>query len=165
MHGRIPPTLLVVLAAGLLFFARLDAPLLEPQEARYAEIPRQMLAGDSWMTPVLHGQPYLDKPPLLYWLVMISYKVLGVHDWAARLIPGIAGVLTVLLTYLWGRRIAGEHAGLCGAMILCLSARYVYLGRMLMFDTLLCIWVTASLQASQIALRSCECRWVRLCRA
>src|SRR5437867_3335274 len=140
MQGRIPPTLLVVLVAGLLFLARLDAPLLEPQEARYAEIPRQMLAEQSWMTPVLHGQPYLDKPPLLYWLVMLSYSVFGVHDWAARIVPGTAGVLTVLLSYLWGRRIAGERAGLCAAMILCLSARYVYLARMLSFDTLLCLW-------------------------
>src|SRR5258706_5649410 len=139
MQGRTPPAVLV-LVSGLLFFARLDAPLLEPQEARYAEIPRQMLAEHSWMTPILHGQPYLDKPPLLYWLVMLSYTVFGVHDWAARLVPGTAGVLTVLLVYLWGRRVAGERAGLWGAMILCLSARYVYLGRMLTFDTLLCLW-------------------------
>src|SRR5438105_12797862 len=96
-----PALLLVLGMATPLFFARLDAPLLEPQEPRYAEIPRQMLAEGRLLVPVLHGQPYLDKPPLLYWLVMGSYALLGVHDWAARLVPGCAGVLTVLLTYLW----------------------------------------------------------------
>jgi dolichol-phosphate mannosyltransferase len=152
---RLNPNLLLVLGVGsLLFFWRLDLPLLEPQEARYAEIPRQMLETDSWLTPVLHGQPYVDKPPLLYWLVMGSYSICGVQDWAARLVPGLAGVLTVLTTYLWGRRVAGERVGLLSALILCLSPRYLYLGRMLTFDTLLCLFVTGSLASAHASLRA-----------
>ena len=148
---------LLLLAAAALFFARLDAPLLEPQEARYAEIPRQMLertGPTGWLTPVLHGQPYYDKPPLLYWLVMLSYDAFGVHDWAARLVPGTAGCLTVLLAFFWGRRLAGERAALAGGLVLCLSARFVYLGRMLTFDTLLCLLVTAALAAAHRALQN-----------
>ena len=154
--------LLVLLAAAVLFFARLDAPLLEPQEARYAEIPRQMLQQNTpagWLTPVLHGQPYLDKPPLLYWLVMLSYQTFGVHDWAARLVPGAAGCLTVLLVFFWGRRLAGERAALAGALVLCLSARFVYLGRMLTFDGLLGLFVTASLAAAHRGLEGGGRRW------
>ena len=75
---------LIMLIAVTLFFLRLRAPLLEPQEPRYAEIPRQMLSEGRWLVPVLHGEPYLDKPPLLYWLVMGSYSVFGVHDWVAQ---------------------------------------------------------------------------------
>src|SRR5205085_5821258 len=86
-------------AAALLFFTRLSCPLLEPEEARYAEIPRQMLAGGRFVEPVWHGMPYYHKPPLLYWLVMASYSLCGIHDWAARLVPACAGVLTVLVTY------------------------------------------------------------------
>jgi 4-amino-4-deoxy-L-arabinose transferase-like glycosyltransferase len=142
----------LLLLAVTLFFLRLRAPLLEPQEPRYAEIPRQMLVEGRFVVPVLHGEPYLDKPPLLYWLVMGSYSVFGVHDWAARLVPGLAGVLTVLLTYWWGRRVAGERAGLCGALILCLSAGFVYRQRMLNMDSLLCLWVTAALASAQAAL-------------
>jgi dolichol-phosphate mannosyltransferase len=136
----------------MLFLGRLRAPLLEPQESRYAEIPRQMLQEGSWLVPVLHGQPYLDKPPLLYWLVMGAYKLCGVHDWAARLVPGLAGVATVLLTFLWGRRALGERAGLCGAAVLCLSAEFVYRARMLTMDTLLCLWVVAALACAHAAL-------------
>src|SRR6059058_5537845 len=150
MEARKRSLLIVVGAAALLFFSRLDLPLLEPQEARYAEIPRQMLDRGDWLTPVLHGQPYLDKPPLFYWLVMSSYAVFGAHDWAARLVPGLAGFLTILVTYLWGRRAAGERAGLLGALILSLSGRYLYLGRMLTFDTLLCLFVTASLASAHL---------------
>jgi dolichol-phosphate mannosyltransferase len=142
----------ILLLAVTLFFLRLRAPLLEPQEPRYAEIPRQMLSEGRLLVPVLHGEPYLDKPPLLYWLVMGSYSVFGVHDWAARLVPALAGVLTVLLTYWWGRRVAGERAGLCGALVLCLSAGFVYRQRMLNMDSLLCLWVTAALASAHAAL-------------
>src|SRR5262249_14413049 len=108
----------LVLVAALLFFTRLTCPLLEPDEARYAEIPRQMLAEGRLVVPVLHGQAYWDKPPLLYWLVMGSYRVFGVHDWAARLVPCGAAFLCVLLTYGWGRRSLGPRAGLAGALVL-----------------------------------------------
>ncbi len=151
-HSPLPALTLLLLVAGLLFFTKLQAPLLEPQEPRYAEIPRQMLAEGRFVVPVLHGEPYLDKPPLLYWLVMASYSLFGVSDRAARLVPGCAGVLTVLLTYLWGRRVAGERAGLCGALVLCLSPGFVYRERMLTFDAVLCLWVTAAAAAAHVAL-------------
>jgi 4-amino-4-deoxy-L-arabinose transferase-like glycosyltransferase len=144
--------LILLLLAGTLFFLRLDAPLLEPQEPRYAEISRQMLSEGRFLVPVLHGEPYLDKPPLLYWLVMGSFSLFGVHDWAARLVPGLAGVVTVLLTYWWGRRVAGERAGFCGALVLCLSAGFIYRQRMLNMDSLLCLWVTAALASAHAAL-------------
>jgi dolichol-phosphate mannosyltransferase len=149
---RLGPVLFLLVVAVVLFFLRLQAPLLEPQEPRYAEIPRQMLNEGRMLVPVLHGQPYLDKPPLLYWLVMGSYSVFGVHDWAARLIPGLAGVLTILLTYVWGRSVIGERAGLCGALLLCLSVGFVYRERMLNMDSLLCLDVTAALASAHVAL-------------
>jgi dolichol-phosphate mannosyltransferase len=143
---------LLALLAGLLFLTRLRAPLLEPLEPRSAEVPRQMLKEGSCLVPVLHGQPCLDRPPLLSWLVMASYRLFGVSDWAARLVPGLAGVCTVLLTYLWGRRAAGPRAGLAGALVLCLSAEFVYRARLLTPDGLECLWVTAALAAAQAAL-------------
>ena len=106
-------------------------PELEPDEARYAEIPRQMLAEGKLLVPVLHGQPYLDKPPLLYWLVMGSYRLFGIHDWSARLVSCGAAFLCMIVTFLWAKRVCGARAALAGAVILCLSARFVYLGRML----------------------------------
>ena len=144
---------LVVLVAALLFFSCLTCPLQEPQEARYAEIPRQMLAEGRWLVPVLHGQPYLDKPPLLYWLTMLSYLVFGVHDWSARLVSSGAGFLTVLLTFLWGRRAAGTWAGLAGALVLSLSPRFIYLERLLTMDSLLAVWVVAALATGHEAIR------------
>lgn len=141
----------ILLAAALLFFGRIGSPLQEPQESRYAEIPRQMLAEGRWLVPVLHGQSYFDKPPLLYWLVMASYRTLGIHDWAARLVPCTAGFLCVVIAYLWGRRTVGARAAFAGALVLCLSVRFVQLERMLTMDGVLCLWVTAALAAAHIA--------------
>jgi 4-amino-4-deoxy-L-arabinose transferase-like glycosyltransferase len=143
---------LLVLIAGPLFFSQLQAPLLEPQEPRYAEIAQEMLADGRVLVPVLNDEAYLDKPPLLYWLVMASYSLFGVSDTAARVVPGLAGVLTVVCTYLWGRRAVGEQAAFCGALMLSLSARFVYLERMLTMDGLLCLWVVLSWALAQTAL-------------
>ncbi len=150
---------LLLLIACLLFLTQLDAPLLEPQEPRHAEIARQMLVSGDWLTPTLSGEPYLDKPPLLYWLTAGSYALLGPCDWAARLVPGLAGVLTVLLTWFWGRHVAGPASAFWGALILTLSARFVYLGRMLTFDVLLCLCVTAALATAHLALHRPKLRW------
>jgi len=143
---------LAVLAAALLL-TRLSCPLLEPEEARYAEIPRQMLAEGRVAEPVWHGEPYYHKPPLLYWLVMCGYGIFGVHDWAARLVPALASLATVFVTWLWGRRAFGPRAGFAGAVVLILSARFVYLGRMLTMDPLLCLWVTGALATAHLSVR------------
>jgi 4-amino-4-deoxy-L-arabinose transferase-like glycosyltransferase len=128
--------------------------LFEPDEGRYAEIPREMLIRGEWVVPYLQGEPYLDKPPLMYWLVMGSYRLLGVHDWSARLVPAVAAHLCILLTYLLGRRTLGERAGFWGALALSLAPGFITLGRVLILDGLLALWVTLSLFAAFEALRT-----------
>src|SRR5438309_1273091 len=98
------PWCIIGALAATLSFTGFLCPLQEPQESRYAEIPRQMLAQGSVVVPILHGQPYYDKPPLFYWLVMASYAVFGVHEMAARLVPCAAAFLTILIVYGMGRR-------------------------------------------------------------
>jgi 4-amino-4-deoxy-L-arabinose transferase-like glycosyltransferase len=154
-----PDLWIVGLAAGLLCFMHFRAPLQEPQEARYAEIPRQMLAEGSWLTPVLHGQPYYDKPPLFYWLLMASYTVCGVHDWAARLPACGVAWTCILLAYGWGRSALGPRAALLGALMLCLSPRFVQLDRMVTMDGLLCLCVIAAWAAAHRALCAARLHW------
>jgi dolichol-phosphate mannosyltransferase len=144
--------LLILVAAAFLFFARPGTALQEPQEARFAEVARQMTHGATWIVPTLPGQSFADKPPLLPWLLMLSFRIFGVHDWAARLVAGCAGFAAVLLTWLWGRRVLGPRAALAGAVVLCLSAHFVYLGRLLTTDSLLAACVVAAWAAAHTAL-------------
>jgi 4-amino-4-deoxy-L-arabinose transferase-like glycosyltransferase len=154
MDGRLPQLGLLTLIAGALFFTRLSCPLLEPEEARYAEIPREMLAEGRFLEPTWHGEPYYHKPPLLYWFVMGCYRIFGVHDWSARLVPALASFASVLVTWGWGRRVFGPRAGFCAALVLALSARFIYLGRMLTFDPLLSLWVLGALACACMAVES-----------
>src|SRR5690348_15539313 len=81
--------LILLVLPGLLLYPCLSFYLFEPDEGRYAEIPREMLARGEWVVPYLQGQPYLDKPPLLYWLVEGSYALFGSKGWAARLLRSL----------------------------------------------------------------------------
>ncbi len=149
---------LLVLAAALLSFSRLDCPLQEPEETLYAEVPRQMLAADRVLVPVRHGQAYYDKPPLLYWLVMAAYRVFGIHDWTARLIPSSAAFFCVLVTYAWGKRTAGPRAAFAGAMMLCLSPRFAQMAHMLTTNGLLTLCVISAVAAAHAALSGLQLR-------
>jgi hypothetical protein len=145
---------LLVVLPGLLLYPCLGFHLFEPDEGRYAEIPREMLVRGEWVVPYLQGQPYLDKPPLLYWLVIVSYRLLGVHDWSARLVPALAVHATILLTYLLGRRSLGERAAFWGALLLAVAPAFVSVGRLLVLDGLLTLWATLSLLAAFEAVRT-----------
>ncbi len=150
--------LLIVLPA-LVLYPCLDFPLFEPDESRYAQIPREMLERGDAVVPTLQREPYLDKPPLFYWLVMLSYRIFGVHDWAARLVPALAVHLTILLTYLLGRRSLGESAALAGALVLTIAPGFSSMARLLILDGLLTLCVTAALLSAFEAVRGGAFRW------
>jgi 4-amino-4-deoxy-L-arabinose transferase-like glycosyltransferase len=152
--------ILILLAVpGLLLYPCLSFHLFEPDEGRYAEIPREMLARGEWVIPYLQGEPYLDKPPLFYWLVMLSYRILGVHDWSARLVPALAVHGCILVTYLLGRRTLGERPAFWGGLILGLAPGFLSMGRLLVLDGLLTFWVVLSLFTAFEAVRGERLRW------
>jgi len=90
--------------AFLFFYGLSNFGLIGADEPRYAQIAREMLARQDWVTPVLGGQPWLEKPPLFYWQAMIAYSVFGVSDWAARLPSAVDATLMVIVIYLFSRK-------------------------------------------------------------
>ena len=120
-------------------------PLLDDADSVHAEAAREMLVRHEWSTLYIDGVRYLEKAPLLYWGMAASYKVFGVHDWAARL-PLILGLLALLLaTYSLGRRAFGEPAGFWGAVVLALSVGPYLFTRILIPDMLIGLWLTLGL--------------------
>ncbi len=98
---------LIVLAAfcGFFFYFGLGSfGLVGADEPRYAQIAREMRARHDWVTPVLNGAPWLEKPVLYYWGAMLSYKIFGVSDWAARLPSAVLASLMILAIYFFVRR-------------------------------------------------------------
>ncbi len=109
-------------------------PLNNPDEGRYAEIPREMLASGDWTTPRLNGLAYLEKPPLQYWLTALSLGTFGVSEWSARLVALLAAMANVWLVWLLGRRLQGANTGWLAACMLGSSVLHFVLGQTLTLD-------------------------------
>jgi len=87
------------------FFALSNFGLVGADEPRYAQVAREMLERHDWITPTLNGQAWLEKPVLYYWNAMLSYKLFGVSDWAARLPSAAWASLLIAIIYWCMRRL------------------------------------------------------------
>ena len=137
--------LLLCLIGLVVMLGNLSYPLFEPDESRYAQIAQEMIASGDWVTPTLEGKPYLDKPPLLYWLTALSFKTFGAGEMAARLPCAVSALLTVFALYALGRSLVGARAAWCGAVLLLLCGGFVLSGRFLLMDSLLTLFTTVSM--------------------
>lgn len=146
-------TALLILLPGLLLYPCLGFHLFEPDEGRYAQIPREMLTHNEWIVPTLQSEPYLDKPPLFYWTVMLAFSVFGYHTWTARLVPALATHGAILVTYFLGRRLVGARPAFWGALILSLAPAFIGVSRLLLLDGLLTLFTTTAILAAYVALR------------
>lgn len=78
--------------------------MIGADEPRYAQVAREMLARGDWVTPVLNGVAWLEKPPLYYWGAMLSYRIFGISDWAARVPTAMFASVMVFAVYVFMRR-------------------------------------------------------------
>ncbi len=101
--------LLFLVTVAVYFFGLGWLPLVGPDEPRYAQVAREMFLRHDLVTPTLGGHLWFEKPALLYWMMIASFKVFGVTEWAARLPAAISGLLTVAAVFVLGRRV--ERAG------------------------------------------------------
>jgi len=117
-------------------------PLLDDVDTVHAEAAREMLLRHDWVTLYTNGFRYLEKAPLMYWELAISYKLFGISDWSTRL-PLILGVLAlVLVTYALGRFAFGERGGFYAGLALVTSVGTFIFTRFLIPDVLVALWLT-----------------------
>jgi len=92
--------LIVILTALIAFFYQLgNIGLIDKTEPMFVEAARQMVITGDWLTPYWNDATRFDKPPLIYWLMAISFKIFGINEMAARLPSALFGLLTVLLVF------------------------------------------------------------------
>jgi len=156
--------LLLLAVFSLIWFSNLQyRVLLHPDEGRYAEIPREMVVSGDWVTPRLNGIKYFEKPALQYWITAVAYEAFGVHQWTARLWPGLAGYLGVLFIGYVGLRLAGPTLGLYSAAALGSCLAYVVNAHFLTLDAGVTLWMSVGLGSLFIAQRTdasaSETRW------
>ena len=138
-------TILVLLAAACIFFAGLgDYPLLDPDEGRYAEIPREMIETGDYITPHLNYVKYYEKPPLFYWLTAGSLILFGQNEMAVRAVPAVAGCFTVLLIMGFGKRLFSGMTGPVAGWIYATSILPVVMARLPIIDGVFSLFLTAA---------------------
>lgn len=125
--------------------------LFVPDEGRYAEIPREMLASGDWITPRLDGIAYFEKPPLQYWITAAIFAVTVEDEWSARLWPAIAGLLAVLCVAGTARRLYSRRAAWMAASFMGSSIGFFLATQFLTLDMGLTALLTAALCAFVLA--------------
>jgi 4-amino-4-deoxy-L-arabinose transferase-like glycosyltransferase len=134
--------------ATLLFFLHLGTyGLWEPDEARYAEIAREMLALHSFIVPHLNYVPYIEKPPLLYWLTALAMSLFGVNEFAARLVNAAAALTGVAATCLFAAKTFDARRAITAGAVLATSVIYAVMAQVLTTDMLLTASITIALYA------------------
>ncbi len=128
-------------------------PFSNPDEGRYAEIPREMLATGDWITPRLDGVNYFEKPPLGYWVTAASEDLFGQNEWAVRAVPVLFAVMGALLTYAAARRLQGRTAGLVAAIVLGTSVLWFVIGHIPILDMAVSVYMAATLFCFLLAVR------------
>jgi 4-amino-4-deoxy-L-arabinose transferase-like glycosyltransferase len=160
--------LALMLAFAVVWFGNLDyRKLVRPDEGRYAEIPREMVATGDWLTPRLNGIKYFEKPPLQYWATAAAYATFGQHQWTVRIWPALTGFAGVLLTWLVGVRLFGPMAGFYSALALASSLMYMVIGHLATLDMGLTSFMSLSMAGLAIGLSddrppSSRRRWILL---
>jgi 4-amino-4-deoxy-L-arabinose transferase-like glycosyltransferase len=162
-EGSLMRDLGVLLAAfGTLFFQFLGRlPLIDPDEGRYIEIPREMLARGDFITPMLNQVKYFEKPPLHYWLNALSLSVFGENEFAARFAGTLCGLLTVLLVYYLGRQLMGRRSGLYAAILLGTAGGFLVQSRINFTDMTLTFFLSAAFACFALAERDGEAHKAR----
>lgn len=133
--------------------------ILDNNEGLYAEIPREMLASRDWrlwIVPHLNGLPYMEKPPLLYWLTALSFFLFGETEWPTRLVPALSSLSCVALLLSFGKKVGRLHAGRLAALMFISGVGVTAMSHVLMFDMLLTALLTAALMFAYRFVHECR---------
>jgi len=125
---------------------------MDDVDAVQAQIARNMLASGDWVIARLDGVPYLEKSPLIYWLIAASYRIFGVHDWAARIPVALTAILLAWVVWRYGRWAFGTTAGFYTGIVLATCVGLFLFTRIQIPDVILTLCVCTAFWAFQRAL-------------
>jgi 4-amino-4-deoxy-L-arabinose transferase-like glycosyltransferase len=136
---------LIALCAILYFFGIAVPSLTDPDDVFYAESANEMADSGSILTPVIFEHPQFEKPPLYLWFLVISFKLLGVSAVSARLVSALFGLLSVVGTFLFMKKLIDEQSAFITAVILASAVWWIGLSHVVLTDMVFSTFVAFSL--------------------
>ncbi len=159
--------LVVALVAAAIFLGCVVSPpgLMDDVDAVQAQIARNMLESGDWVTARLNGVAYLEKSPLIYWMMAVSMGVFGPHDWAARLPLALSAVALCWVTMLFGQWAFGYRPGIYAGLVTATCIGLWLFTRIQIPDAMLTLTVTVALWAFLRSLEEDGRKWPLLMAA
>lgn len=121
MHSHRHLIIITGVAIILLFIKLGAASVFQVAEARNAGVPVEMMHTKDYVVPFFNGSMRTDKPPLHYYMMLVAYKIAGVHEAGARFFSSLCGLLVIIATYFFTKRNAGAKAAWLSSLILLAS--------------------------------------------
>src|SRR5690242_14687684 len=144
--GRRWPVAIVLLIWAVIYIPTLFSPgLLDDADSVHAEAAREMVVSGDWVTLHANGVRYLEKAPLMYWLIAADYKLFGVSEWTTRLPLALGMLGTMLAIFALGRWAWSAKAGMYAAMILATGFGPFIYTRFAIPEILVALWLTLGL--------------------
>lgn len=156
-------TLAWIAIGWIVVFWRLGhASLLDPDEAHYAELTREMLHSGNWLVPLLDGKPFIDKPVLFHWLQGASVLLLGETEFAARLPTALSAVGLFAVTRWVGTALFDEEIGSLGAVMFATIPATFALASIAIFDMVFALFLFGAVGCLLVAAKRSEVRteWI-----
>src|SRR5271157_2976213 len=152
--------LIVLLIAAAVYAGTMISPpsLMDDVDAVQAQIARNMLRSGDWVTARLDGIPYLEKAPLIYWLIGGCFKLFGAYDWVARIPVALSTVLLCWITAAFAGWAFGRRAGTLAGVVLATSAGLFLFTRILIPDVMLTAAIALAMWAFLRAIDETEPR-------
>jgi 4-amino-4-deoxy-L-arabinose transferase-like glycosyltransferase len=143
-----------VLIAAAIFLGCIISPpgLMDDVDAAHGQLARNIIDSHDWVIPQLDGVPYIEKAPLPYWLIALSYAVFGVHDWVARIPFALGAILLCWVTARYGRWAFDDRSGFVSGLVLATCVGLFLFTRILIPDVLLTLCVCVAFWSLQRAL-------------
>jgi 4-amino-4-deoxy-L-arabinose transferase-like glycosyltransferase len=154
MSENVRYQLWILVAAACIFFTFLGAAALwDEDETLYASCAREMMDRGDWVVPWFNGRMFPDKPPLMFWLMMVGFNLFGQNEFGARFFSAVFGVGTALLTYHLGRLMFNARVGLWSGLITASSIVFTISARAATVDSALVFLTTLAVLCFVAALR------------
>ena len=161
-EGRRHIVFLLLLGILLYFVGNGGLAITDPVESNYTLTAKEMIGAGDYISPRIYGNYWYDKPVFFYWELIAAFQAFGITDFAARFFPGLWSIVSMLLTYGFGRRLFGERVGFVAAVIFGASVEGWYVGHAIITDTTLVTALSGMLIAFFFGYMRREKRWYYL---